>query len=450
MPQSVTDAALRTRFARAADFCVRPLDRPGGAVYFLDGLTSASAIAEQILRPLALAPAGELPVWACVARPCPDLDLAEQLLLGGFCLVLLPGHTPLACEVKGGDRRGPAEPQVESTTRGPKDAFTETLRTNTTLLRRHLRSPALCLWQTETGTVCPATVCLLWLRDRADPALVERMQQRLSGLGVEDLLTPAAVEEAVTGPRQTPFPLLQPTERTDRLARGLLRGRVGLLVDGLPVGYLAPVRLGDLMQAAEDEGTDYLSASLIRLLRYGALLLSLLLPALFVAMTTFHQEMLPTQLLRAIIESKRQVPFPAVLEMFGLLLAFELLQEAGMASPKAISQPVSIIGGLVVGTAAVEAGLISPAALIVTAGAGICGYVLPAKSFADALRLWRLGLTAAASIAGLFGLSLGALGLVMHLAELESFGQSYLSPFSDLRTGHSILRPRRSTEGGGP
>ena len=225
-------------------------------------------------------------------------------------------------------------------------------------------------------------------------------------------------------------------------AQALLEGRAGLLVDGLPLGYLAPVDLGYLMTSAEDRGTDFVSASFLRVLRYAALLLGLLLPGLYVAMAAFHPQMLPTELLQSILESKRAVPFPTIVEVLGLLAAFELLQEASVSLPQSVGQSLSIIGGLVVGSAAVEARLISPAALIVVAAAGICGFAIPGRSFADALRVWRMALAAAASLAGLFGLTLGAICLVVHLAGLDSFGISYLAPFSGVGGARALLRPR--------
>ena len=274
---------------------------------------------------------------------------------------------------------------------------------------------------------------LLWIDGLTDPETVKRMQARLAAIDTEDLLTPAAVEHVLPGKRRTAFPLLQYTERTDKFAAGLLAGRVGLFVDGLPVGYLAPVNLGYLLESAEDKDTDFLSARFLKLLRLIALASALMLPGIYVAMAAFHQEMLPTQLLEAIIESKQKVPFPTVLEVLGLLTAFELLQEAGLSAPKAVSQPVSIIGGLVVGTAAVEANLISPAALIIVSAAGICGFALPGKSFADAVRLCRFALTVCAALAGLFGLTVGLLALLIHLAGLDSFDRAYLAPFSELK-----------------
>ena len=437
---------LKRRFDGAADFTARDLRAAGieCTLLFLDGLTAGAEIAEFVIRPLGQITGHPAPpallewalaggVEAASGSRCANAREAEEALLNGCCVLLVPGAGAAAFEVKSGEKRGPAEPEVESTTRGPKDAFTETARTNTALLRRHLRSTRLRLWETAVGRESRTNVSLLWLDGLTDPETVVRMQTRLSAIDTEDLLTPAAVEHLLPGKRRTAFPLLQYTERTDKFAAGLLAGRVGLFVDGLPVGYLAPVNLGYLLEAAEDKDTDWLSARFLKLLRLIALACALLLPALYVAMAEYHQEMLPTPLLEAIIESKQKVPFPTVLEVLGLLTAFELLQEAGLSAPKAVSQPVSIIGGLVVGTAAVEANLISPAALILVAAAGICGFALPGKSFADAVRLCRFALTVCAALAGLWGLTFGLLALLVHLSGLESFDRAYLAPFSELK-----------------
>ena len=216
---------------------------------------------------------------------------------------------------------------------------------------------------------------------------------------------------------------------------------MGVLVDGLPLGYLLPVDLARLMESPEDRGMGYVAASWVRVLRYAALAAALLLPALYLAMAAFHQEMLPPQLLRSIIESKQDVPFPTALEVLALLVAFDLLQEAGLHLPQSIGQPVSIIGGLVVGTAAVEAKLISPAALIIVSVAGICGFTLPERDFADAIRVWRF-------LLALCGLTAGLLLLLIQLAETTSFGIPYLSPFSSGRTeGKLLRRPLRDQKG---
>ena len=447
---------LAAQFENAADFETRKVLCGGQllTVLFLDGLTSGGDIAEQVVRPLAqmtdesreevlFTRALQGGVWCASVKELESTQQAAELLVNGFCVILFPkSGKALGCEVKTGEKRSPSPPETENTVKGAKDAFTETLRTNTSLVRRHLRTPGLRLTETVIGkrTLTKVTVC--WIDRLTDPELPRRMQERLSSIDIDGALSPAAIEEYVTGSRRTAFPLLEYTERTDHFCQGLLDGQVGLLADGLPLGYLAPVGLGRLMRSPEDRATDFFSASMLRLLRYAALGVSLLLPALYAAMAMFHQQMLPTKLLLSIIESKQNVPFSTLLEVLGLLCAFELLQQAGLHLPQAVGTAVSIIGGLVVGTAAVDAKLVSPAALIVTASSGICGFTLPNRELSDAVRLWRFVLTVLAGLWGLFGVTVGLLLLLTELAGLESLGRSYLSPFGRAEVKGALVRPR--------
>ena len=447
---------IAAQFEDAADFETRKVLCGGQllTVLFLDGLTSGGDIAEQVVRPLAqmtdeareevlYTRALQGGVWCASVKEPESTQQAAELLVNGFCVILFPkSGKALGCEVKTGEKRSPSPPETENTVKGAKDAFTETLRTNTSLVRRHLRTPGLRLTETVIGkrTLTKVTVC--WIDRLTDPELPRRMQERLSSIDIDGALSPAAIEEYVTGSRRTAFPLLEYTERTDHFCQGLLDGQVGLLADGLPLGYLAPVGLGRLMRSPEDRATDFFSASMLRLLRYAALGVSLLLPALYAAMAMFHQQMLPTKLLLSIIESKQNVPFSTLLEVLGLLCAFELLQQAGLHLPQAIGTAVSIIGGLVVGTAAVDAKLVSPAALIGTASSGICGFTLPNRELSDAVRLWRFVLTVLAGLWGLFGVTVGLLLLLTELAGLESLGRSYLSPFGRAEVKGALVRPR--------
>lgn len=458
MNQRLTDGLIRGVFSHAGDFVARELCCGGQQVYayMIDGLVSGSDASHYVFQPMAVMEPQSMEalyrkachggIYNSVADPCEDLACVEAKLVNGFCVVLFPGAGAVAFEVKTPEKRGIAPPDVENTVKGPKDSFTETMRTNTSILRRHLRTPDLCLYQTTVGRRSLTAVTVAWIDGLTNPRLVERVKHRLSTIDVDGLLSPASVEESVTGSRGTPFPLLQYTQRGDKLAEGLLTGRVGLLVDGLPLGYLLPVDLGYLMTSQEDEGVDYLSASFVRLLRYGALLLGLLLPGIYVAMMRFHQQMIPLPLLRAMIDSKQSVPFSSGGEVLGLLLAFELLQQAGIHLPKSIGQSVSIIGGIVVGTAAVEASLISPAALIVVSLAGVCGFALPNQDLAESLSLCRLGLTVVGAFAGMFGIAVGWILLIRHLAGLESLGIPYLAPFSELEAS-GIIRPRLNRDG---
>ena len=453
----MTHESICRRFGSTGDFIARKLNCGGHTVYayMIDGLIASATASETILKPLSRLPSGPMQalydaaldgtVYNNVADPCTDEKTVAAKLVNGFLVVLFPGAGAVAFEVKSPEKRGIAPPTVENTIKGPKDAFTENIRTNTGLLRRHLRSEDLRFSQTTAGTLTRTNLAVAWVEGITDPELVSRLLKRLDSMDAGSLLTPADVEEQVTGSRATPFPLYQYTERTDKFARGLLSGRVGLLVDGLPQGYLLPVDLGYLMTSPEDEGMDYVSASFIRVLRYGALLLSLLLPGVYVALTAFHQQMIPLELLEAIIESKQSVPFSTAAEVLGLLLAFELLQEAGIHLPQSVGQSVSIIGGIVVGTAAVEASLISPAALIAVSLAGICGFALPSRDFAQAARLFRFGFAILGAFAGLFGVTVGFIAMLIHLAGLTSLDVPYLMPFSGGSAG-TLLRHRAGRE----
>ena len=445
----LTDENISCIFRDAADFMRRELHCGAHTLYAyaIDGLIASAHASDYIFKPITQhleAPDMEElyqralsgMIYNNVAKPCEDLNTAAMLLVNGFCVILFPGIGAIAFEVRTPDKRGTSAPEVENTVKGAKDAFVETIRSNTSYVRRHLRSPDLRLWETQVGRRTLTNVSVLWLDGITNPELVERMKQRIQSIDIEGLQTPSAVEEYVTGSRATAFPLLQYTERSDRFCQGILEGRVGLLVDGLPLGYLAPVDLMYLMESPEDLGRDFVGASAVRVLRYLALIASLVLPGIYIALAAFHQAVLPLPMLMSMIESKQTVPFSTTAEVLGLLIAFELLQESGIHLPQAIGQSVSVVGGIVVGSAAVDAGILSPMALIAVSIAGICGFVLPNRDLANAVRIWRFGIALLSAVGGLYGTAAGILILLIHLLGLKSLGLPYLAP-----TG-KILRPR--------
>ena len=430
----LTDENIRGMFHGTADFVARELNCGAGRVhtYYIDGLTSGGDMGDLVFKPLFQNLTGDMAgaydqalhgnIYCASTSACRDLDDAALKLVNGFCLVLFPGVGAVAFETKSGAVRGPSGPEVENTVKGPKDAFVETIRINTSLIRRHLRTPDLCFYETRVGQRSLTNVAVVWIEGLTNPNLVSRMKRRLDEIYIDGLISPAAVEEYVTGSRKTAFPLIQYTERTDKFCQGLLDGRIGLLVDGIPLAYLAPADLGYLMESPEDRGRDFITASAVRVLRYLALITGLLLPGFYVA-------------LQPVLQSET-ISYSVAAEVLGLLIAFELLQESGVHLPQAIGQSVSVVGGIVVGSAAVEAGLISSTALIVVSIAGICGFVLPNRDLAEGVRVWRFAIALLSAFAGLIGTAAGTLWLLTHLVRLRCLGLPFLC------LNRSVLRPR--------
>ena len=444
----LTPEALGAGFRDCVDFTRRAVALEGLGeltLCYLGGMVRMERVSDYVLRPLA--EDAQLRACGSMARAMArmeegalynlgvarrdTLDQAAADLVAGWCLLFFPGERAALSFFTGTEeKRSVSAPAGETVLKGARDGFVESVRTNTSIVRRHLKAPELRIKEQTVGRQSLTLVDVLYLEGVTDPGLVEQLWDKLADMDVDGVFSTGGIEEYIVPAHRTPFPLVQYTERSDRFCAGLCEGRVGLLIDGIPLGYLTPAVLGNFLQAPQDKSNSWLLATVLTLLRYGCMLLTLFLPALYVAMVTFHQEMIPTRLALSIIAAKQDVPFRSAFEVIVLLLAFEILQEAGLRLPQSIGQTVSIIGGLVVGSAAVEAKIVSPAVLIVVAIAGIAGYTMPSQELAGALRLWRFLLAVLASAAGLFGAVMGAAALVIHLAGLESFGVPYLTPFA--------------------
>lgn len=434
------------------------------SVCWVDGLADGAAIAEDILRPLTeqarteglcerrlleLLERGG--VYSCTVRRRKRQDELVTDLLAGFCCLIAEGAgEALSFEVRSKATRSISTPQVEKSIKGGKDAFVETLRVNTSLVRRKLRTPELHLTETVVGRRSGTSVAVMHLEGIAREGLAEEVLRRIDAIDIDGLLTAGDLEEYIVDCPRTPFPQLLHTERPDAFAAQLLDGRVGILVDGLPLGFLLPGGLAAFMRVPEDSADHFLVASMLTLLRWAALVLSLCLPAAFVAISMYHQEMLPVKLLLSMTAAKQNVPFNVATEVVAMLIAFELLQEAGLRLPDPVGQTASIIGALIVGQSAVEAKVVSPIAVIVVALSGISGYTMPSQDLGSAVRLFRLALVAAAAAMGLYGVITGMVLLIWYTAGLESFGKAYTAPFTGSDAGALarvlLKRPNRANK----
>ncbi|TDL51816.1 spore germination protein [Paenibacillus dendritiformis] len=356
-------------------------------------------------------------------------NLFSSLLSGETVILLDRCDRGLAADTAGWEDRGVQTPEDQTVVRGPRDAFTENLRTNTALVRRKIKNPMLWLQTKTIGTLSQTSVAVMYIKGTADEQVVEEVHRRLDKLELAGILESGMIEELIEDRTYTPFPTMYNTERPDVVASGLMEGRVAILVDGTPFVLLVPALFIQYFQAAEDyyQRSDF---GLIRMLRMLAFFIALLGPSLYIAITTFHQEMLPTPLMISIAAGREGIPFPAFVEALIMETIFEILREAGVRMPRAIGQAVSIVGALVIGQAAVEAGLVSPGMVIVVAITAISNFSIPAYSMGIAVRILRYPLMGLAAMAGLYGIFIGIGMIMVHLCSLRSFGVPYMTPFS--------------------
>lgn len=453
---------LRQVFDGCVDFGTRKLELHGDpkrtvTLCYISGMVRMERACDYLLKPLAesdafadctLEQAYERMrsggVYDLDVAECGDMDAAAAALIDGNCVLVFAQGKALSFSTGTEEKRSVSDPENEPVVKGAKDSFVESVRTNTSLVRRRLRAPELKVAEQIVGRQTLTPVDILYIKGITDPALVEETLRRIERIDIDALLMTGSLEEYIVDEVDTSFPLIAYTERPDRFCAGLVEGRVGILIDGIPLGYLLPGDIQQFFKTGQERSENWVVASALTVLRYICMLVTLFLPALYIAAVMFHPEMIPLKLALSINAAKTDVPFTTVFEVIIMLLSFEVLQEAGLRLPASIGQTVSILGGLVVGSAAVDAKIVSPAVLIVVAIAGIAGYTMPSQDFAGALRIWRFLLAIAASIAGAFGMVLAGAVLVYRLACIESFGVAYLTPFAansgEQVEGHAVLR----------
>ena len=331
------------------------------------------------------------------------------------------------------EKRSIQEPTAESVVRGPRDGFIEGISTNIVLIRRKIKSPNLKMKTIQVGRYSQTEVAIMFIEGLADQTLIEEVQNRLNRIDIDGVLESGYIEEFIKDHPYSPFPQILNTERPDVTAASLLEGNVVILTDGTPFVLIAPTTFYSLLQSPEDYYEGFLSGTLIRWLRYFFLLIALLLPSVYVAILTYHQEMIPTSLLISVAKSREQIPFPALVEALLMEMTFEALREAGIRLPKNIGSAISIVGALVIGQAAVSAGLVSAPMVIVVAITGIASFLIPRYSASIALRMLRFPIMFLAGTLGLVGIMLGLLTIIIHMCTIRSFGVPYLQPMAPMK-----------------
>lgn len=355
-------------------------------------------------------------------------ELIASCLSGNTIFLLDGSNKALIVETQGWESRGIQEAKTDAVVRGPREAFCETLNTNMTLIRRKIKNPNLTFENMRIGKQTDTDICIVYLKGVVNQKLIDEVHTRLNRINTDSILESGYIEQFIEDEPFSIFPTVGNSEKPDIIAAKILEGRIAILIDGTPFVLTVPLLFLEGFQSSEDYYSRPFYASFIRLLRFISFSLSILAPVTYVVLSTFHQELIPTTLLFTMASSHEGVPFPAFLEALLMMMAFEILREAGVRLPRNVGQAVSIVGALVIGEAAVAAGLVGGIMVVVVALTAIASFVVP--SYIDVTSILRLLLLFLGAFLGIYGVGIGILAILVHLVSLRSFGAPYLSPFA--------------------
>lgn len=358
------------------------------------------------------------------------IEEAGDGLLTGEAILFVDGFdAAIKIPDDGYPNMGVNEADSEKVVRGSNEGFTDSVKQNAALIRKRIRSNEVKVKQKKLGVRSKTNVYLVYMDNLVEPGLLKEIERRLEGFEIDGVLDSGVLEQLSEEKWYSPFPQFQTTERPDRAAMSILEGRVVLMSDNSPVALLLPVDYNSFIKTSDDYYNRWEIASFERMLRYIASFFAMVLPGLYLAVTNFHTQILPTTLLLSFADARKGVPFPAVIEVLIMELSFELLREAGVRLPGAMGNTIGIVGGLIIGQAAVDANLVSPIVVIVISFTALCSFAIPNEEFATAFRLLKFAFIAICAWLGFFGLLLGLLAVLIHLSHLKSFGIPYLMPF---------------------
>ncbi|MED3687430.1 spore germination protein [Peribacillus butanolivorans] len=409
------------------------IDNPSVTDFLIESIMKNPHLKEKLLPQEALDVISEDVVSLGGVETVTDWEKLLLSLLSGDSIIFVDGvNKALVASTRGGERRSIQEPSTHLTVRGSREGFTESNATNIAMLRRIINSPDLWIESMKIGTVTKTDVSIMYINGIAKEGIVEEVKERLKGINIDSILESGYIEQLIEDQVMTPFPTLNHTERPDMVAGNLLEGRVAIFVNGSPFVLVAPALFVQFFQSVEDYYNRFDIASATRFLRIIVFIISIVGPAVYVAATTFHQEMIPTKLLVIVAAQRETVPLPGVIEALIMEITFEMLREASLRMPKAVGSTMSIVGALVIGQAAVQAGIVSPAMVIIVSITAIASFATPSYSIAISARLVRFLFIICAGVLGFYGMILAFIVLIVHLCSLRSFGVPYMSPLAPL------------------
>ncbi|MDR6224371.1 spore germination protein [Desmospora profundinema] len=440
---------IREAFSHSSDLVVRDIllgkqEKRKVAVVYLEGMADSSSIQNFIMKSLIheektdgliiddwIENIEETVLSASHVDEVSDFAGLLDTVLEGNTAILIDGmDKALSVQTRGVETRNVVEPDSQTLIRGPREGLVESFSVNVSLIRRRIKSADLVLETRVLGKITKTKTGVMYLRGTANEKVLEEVRKRLDRIDIDGILESSYIEEYIQDDSFTPFPTIQSTERPDSVAAALLEGRVAILTEGTPFVLLVPALLIQFYQSPEDYYHRWDISTLIRVIRLMALFIAFLGPSMYIAITTYHPVMIPTPLLISLAGQREGIPFPALLEALIMEVTFEILREAGLRLPRVIGQAISIVGTVVVGEAAVRAGLASPAMVIVVAITAISSFAIPHYDMAISIRMLRFGMMALAASFGLYGIFVGLFALALHLTSLRSFGIPYTMPLA--------------------
>ncbi|QOR67837.1 spore germination protein [Cytobacillus suaedae] len=441
---------VKTLLHQAADLLIRQCKLGGTgqncAIVCIDGLVDIELINDKVIKRILSnqsfqdtnIPLSEIPTYLNdhvlsteAIHIVNTLDDVMLPILSGDTAVFIDGTTQvIIIGTKKWEDRSVEEPTTETLVRGPRDGFNENLRTNTVLIRRRVRDSNLRFDSFKIGRRSKKDLVLTYIDGIINPKIIEEMKRRLKTIDVDDAPESGYIEQLIEDSYLSIFPQHMVTERPDKVSSAIMQGKAAILLDGTPFALIAPSVFSDHFQSPGDYYQRFPIGTFIRALRYLAAFLAVFLPGLYIALVSYHPGMIPSNLAFQIAATREGVPFPAVVEAFLMEATFELLREAGIRLPKMIGQTIGIVGGLVIGEAAVSAGIVSPIMVIIVAVTAVSTFAIPSYEVSITFRILRFGIMLAAALFGFYGLLLAYIMINIHLTNLTSYGVPYTAPFA--------------------